>query len=101
MILFDQLFMVVGVMYASYVLVDFMVKFDYRIHRRRRRRKSAVWSENGTAQKGKFPQTKGEDTMEYNFVWVNGHVEVYDRLGRFCFSADTKREALEELRDAA
>lgn len=42
MILFDQLFMVVGVMYASYVLVDFMVKFDYRIHRRRRRRKSAV-----------------------------------------------------------
>lgn len=39
--------------------------------------------------------------MEYNMIWVNGHVEVYDHLGRFCFSADNKREALEELRDAA
>lgn len=39
--------------------------------------------------------------MDYSFVWVNGHVEVYDGLGRFCFSADTRREALEELREAA
>lgn len=39
MILFDQLFMVVGVMYFTYVLVDLLVKFDYQIHRRRRRRK--------------------------------------------------------------
>ena len=30
--------------------------------------------------------------MDYNIVWVRGHVEVYDWAGRFCFSA-----ALEEL----
>ena len=41
MILFDQLFMVVGVMYFAYVLVDLLVKFDYRIHRRRSRRKAS------------------------------------------------------------
>lgn len=38
--------------------------------------------------------------MEYQFVWVNGHIEVYDYMGRFCFSADSKREALEELNAA-
>ena len=41
MILFDQLFMVVGVMYVAYILVDLMVKFDYRIRRGRRNRKAA------------------------------------------------------------
>ena len=41
MILFDQLFMVVGVMYFSYVLVDLLVKFDYRVRRRRRHRRTA------------------------------------------------------------
>ena len=39
--------------------------------------------------------------MDYNIVWVRGHVEVYDwAVGdghRFCFSADNEREALEEL----
>ena len=35
--------------------------------------------------------------MDYRFKYVNGHVEVYDRLGRFLFSADTNQEALEEL----
>ena len=39
--------------------------------------------------------------MEYRFVWVNGHIEVYEQMGRFCFSADNKREAMEELEDAA
>ena len=39
--------------------------------------------------------------MEYRFVWVNGHIEVYDQMGRFCFSADNKLEAMEELEDAA
>ena len=34
--------------------------------------------------------------MDYNIVWVRGHVEVY-LDGRFCFSADNEREALEEL----
>ena len=40
---------------------------------------------------------KGAETMEYEFVWVRGHIEVFDRAGRFCFSADSEREAMEEL----
>ncbi|WP_256445868.1 hypothetical protein [Pseudoflavonifractor sp. MSJ-37] len=39
--------------------------------------------------------------MEHEFRWVCGHVEVYDAAGRFCFSADSEREALKELEDAA
>ena len=39
--------------------------------------------------------------MGYKMIWVNGHVEVYDDFGRFCFSADSRREALEELEEAA
>lgn len=35
--------------------------------------------------------------MEYTIRWVRGHVEVYDARGRFRFSADSEREALEEL----
>ena len=35
--------------------------------------------------------------MDYSIVWVRGHVEVYDWAGRFCFSADSEREAMEEL----
>lgn len=38
--------------------------------------------------------------MGYQLIWVHGHIEVYDALGRFCFSADTKREAMEELEAA-
>ena len=37
--------------------------------------------------------------MEYTMKWVRGHVEVYDRAGRFLFSADS--EADHELEDAA
>lgn len=29
---------------------------------------------------------------------VGGHVEVYDRFGRFQFSADTTEEAMEDIR---
>ena len=39
--------------------------------------------------------------MEYKMIWVNGHVEVYDYLGHFCFSADSRREAMEELEEVA
>ena len=39
--------------------------------------------------------------MEYEIRWVCGHVEVYDNTGAFRFSADSEREALEELREAA
>ncbi len=35
--------------------------------------------------------------MDYTIIWVRGHVEVYDWAGRFCFSADSEREAREEL----
>ena len=35
--------------------------------------------------------------MDYDIIWVCGHVEVYDWAGRFCFSADSEREAREEL----
>ena len=33
--------------------------------------------------------------MDYSIVWVRGHVEVFDWAGRFCFSADSEREALD------
>ena len=39
--------------------------------------------------------------MEYTMKWVRGHVEVYDRTGRFLFSADSESEALRELEEAA
>lgn len=33
----------------------------------------------------------------YKIRNVNGHVQVYDHRGNFLFSADTEREAREEL----
>ena len=44
---------------------------------------------------------KEYNEMDYDIVWVRGHVEVYDHAGRFCFSADNEREALEELEQVA
>ena len=44
---------------------------------------------------------RGADPMDYSMVWVRGHVEVYDWAGRFCFSADSEREAREELEHVA
>lgn len=35
--------------------------------------------------------------MEFEIRFIRGHVEVFDRSGRFLFSADTEREAMEEL----
>ena len=35
--------------------------------------------------------------MEFEIRVVRGHVEVFDCSGRFLFSADTEREAMEEL----
>ena len=37
----------------------------------------------------------------YSIRYVSGHVQVYDQKGRFLFSADTEREAREELEDYA
>ncbi len=35
----------------------------------------------------------------YSIRYVRGHVQVYDRNGNFLFSADSEREAREELED--
>ena len=35
----------------------------------------------------------------YSIKYVRGHVQVYDRNGNFLFSADSEREAREELED--
>ena len=35
--------------------------------------------------------------MNYELIWVQGHIEVFDAAGQFCFSADTQAEALQEL----
>ena len=37
----------------------------------------------------------------YSIRYVHGHVQVYDHKGNFLFSADTEREAREELEDYA
>ena len=48
------------------------------------------------------PKSEGSRIeMDYSIVWVRGHVEVYDWAGRFCFSADSEREAREELEGVA
>ncbi len=38
--------------------------------------------------------------MEFEIRFVRGHVEVYDHSGRFLFSADSEREARQELNAA-
>ena len=37
----------------------------------------------------------------YSMRYVHGHIQVYDYLGNFLFSADSEREAREELKDYA
>lgn len=37
--------------------------------------------------------------MEYRMKWVREHVEVYDRVGRFLFSADSESEVRRELEE--
>ena len=46
-------------------------------------------------------QQKGALLMDYSIIWVREHVEVYDCAGRYCFSADTEREAREEMEQSA
>ena len=43
------------------------------------------------------PTRKGTDAMDWEIRYVGGHVEVYTLSGSFLFSADTAREAMEEL----
>ena len=35
----------------------------------------------------------------FDMRYVRGHIQVYDMYGNFLFSADSEREAREELRD--
>lgn len=35
----------------------------------------------------------------YNTRFVQGHIQVYDAMGNFLFSADSIKEVQEELRD--
>lgn len=35
----------------------------------------------------------------YSMVYTNGHIHVFDFCGKFLFSADSEREAREELRE--
>lgn len=37
----------------------------------------------------------------YSIRYIRGHFQVYDYLGNFLFSADTEREAREELLEYA
>lgn len=37
--------------------------------------------------------------MNYEIRYIGAHVEVYSQNGIFLFSADTAREAMEELAD--
>lgn len=37
----------------------------------------------------------------YTISYVHGHVQVYDYMGKFLFSADTEQEAREELEEFA
>jgi hypothetical protein len=37
----------------------------------------------------------------YSVKYVGGHIQVYDINGKFLFSADSEREAREELREYA
>ena len=37
----------------------------------------------------------------YSIRNVHGHIQVYDKDGKFLFSADTEREAREELMEYA
>jgi len=37
----------------------------------------------------------------YSIRYVGGHIQVYDFKGQFLFSADTEREAREELKEYA
>ena len=45
------------------------------------------------------PSTNERLMAMFSMRYVHGHVMVYDKNGRFLFSADTEREAREELEE--
>ena len=46
-------------------------------------------------------ETQKEWMTVYSMRYVHGHVQVYDYRGNFLFSADTEREAREEMKEYA
>ena len=40
-------------------------------------------------------------TVMYSMRYIGGHIQVYDYMGTFLFSADNEREAREELMEYA
>ena len=48
---------------------------------------------------GQKPKGKVDGYVQMRYV--GGHVQVYDKSGKFLFSADTEREAREEMEDYA
>lgn len=61
---------------------------------------SCMGSCRRTPDKDKGAKTGGI-AMNYMIKYVDGHVEVYTAEGAFLFSADTRREAMQELEDTA
>ena len=47
------------------------------------------------------PETKERAMAMYSMRYTCGHIQVYDNRGNFLFSADSEREAREELKEYA
>ncbi len=59
-----------------------------------------MWDTVVTKDQGRPPGNRMV-TIMYSMRYVHGHIQVYDARGRFLFSADSEREAREELEDYA
>ena len=46
-------------------------------------------------------KAKKEVAAMYTIRHIHGHVQVFDHMGKFLFSADTEKEAREELEEYA
>lgn len=51
----------------------------------------------GEDREAKIRTQEGTEMKEFEMRYVGSHVEVYNENGVFLFSADTMREAMEEL----
>ena len=60
-------------------------------------RKGCLWDSASAILKSQQGRKERSRMSEYEIRYVGGHVEVYSRGGSFLFSADTLREAMEEL----
>ena len=62
---------------------------------------SCLWREGKapprTNRQDRQDREERQSMSEFEIRYVGGHVEVYSRGGAFLFSADTVREAMEEL----